>query len=66
MIKLRFSIFALLAIAMVAFTGCDDDDEPAPSFDQPRVTAPSNIISVESGATGTASFVVTLDGNGSN
>jgi len=62
MIKLRFSIFALLAIAMVAFTGCDDDDEDsAPTFDRPTVTAPSNVIVVNAGESGSADFAVTFD-----
>ncbi|MCB0568608.1 MAG: hypothetical protein KDC66_02540 [Phaeodactylibacter sp.] len=43
------------------FTACDKDDS-SPSFDAPKVTAPSGVTTVEASATGqTVSFTVSID-----
>lgn len=58
--NLRF-LLALLAMVALVFTSCDDDN-PAPSFNNPTVTAPTTIVNLASGVTGqSVTFDVTFD-----
>jgi hypothetical protein len=59
--KLKLSSLLLL-FAVLLSTSCKKDDDTAPDYDQPVVTAPSGVANVEFGATGLSlNFTVSVD-----